>query len=221
MVVGVIFGLVPIIKLRGMDLAQVLRDGARGLSGGSGRRRGREALVVAEMALATLLLTGATLTIRSFRNLQQVDAGFDASNVLTFRLSLPPSRHCRRLNTSGFAVLALVLAAVGIYGVVSSAVSEQTREIGIRLALGAGAGSVRGWVLRTSLAPAGIGLALGLGMAALLAGFLRSILFGVAPLDPLTFGAVGPLLALVAVGSILIPAFRASRVEPIEALRSE
>ena len=209
MVVGVIFGLVPIIKLRGMDLAQVLRDGARG----------REALVVAEMALATLLLTGATLTIRSFRNLQQVDAGFDASNVLTFRLSLPPSRHCRRLNTSGFAVLALVLAAVGIYGVVSSAVSEQTREIGIRLALGAG--GVRAWVLRTSLRPAGIGLGVGLGLAALLAGFLRSILFGVAPLDPLTFVVIAPVLALVAVGAISVPATRASRVEPLEALRSE
>ncbi len=77
----------------------------------------------------------------------------------------------------------------------------------------------RPWAGFASMSPGG--LAVGLGLAALLAGFLRSILFGVAPLDPLTFGVIAPVLALVAVGAILVPATRASRVEPLEALRAE
>jgi putative ABC transport system permease protein len=420
-----------------MDLAKVLHEGGRGQSGGLGRRRGRTLLVVAEMALAVLLVIGAGLTIRSFRNLQQIDPGFDGRNVLTFRLTLPAARYpeaervegfyqnlgdqVRRLpgvraagfvrvlplaaeigdaglqiegrpptppNTpglsadwqavspgffeamgmrlasgrffdgtdtkggmqvvminqalareyfpgedplgkrlqifggdqqpwrtivgvvadyhhnglltpvkrawfvpqnqwaisnggrarrsmtmairtsadpvpllepvrsivrkmdpdlpltqvttmdavlsaatqeqrftvglmAGFAALALMLAAVGIYGVISYSVSQRTREIGIRLALGAGVGEVRSLVLRQGMAPAVTGIVIGLGLAVLLTRYLRTLLYGVAPLDPLTFGTIPVLLLMVAVVSVLIPAARASRVAPVEALRGE
>ncbi len=434
---GVLFGLIPVAQVSRMDLAKVLHEGGRGQSGGRGRRRGRTLLVVAEMALAVLLVIGAGLTIRSFRNLQQVDPGFDGRGVLTFRLTVPAARYneveraegfyrdladqVRRLpgvraagyvrvlplaaeigdaglaiegrpptppNThglsadwqavstgffqamgmrlasgrfidatdtrtsmpvvminqalareyfpgedplgkrlrifggdnqpwrtivgvvgdyhhngllsqvkrawfvpqdqwslssggqprrsmtmairtsadpealaatvrsmvgkmdpdlpltqvttmdavlatatqeqrftmalmAGFALLALVLAAVGIYGVISYSVSRRTREIGIRLALGADVGSVRSLVLRQGMAPAVTGIALGLGLAALLTRYLRTLLYGVAPLDPLTFGTIPVLLLTVAAASVLIPAARASRVAPVEALRGE
>ena len=122
---------------------------------------------------------------------------------------------------AGFALLALVLAAVGIYGVIAYSVSQRTREIGVRLALGADIGRVRALVLRQGLAPAGIGVAAGVAAAALLTRYLGSLLYGVAPLDPLTFGTIPLVLLAVAAGSVLIPAVRASRVEPVEALRAE
>ncbi len=434
---GVLFGLLPVAQVSRMDLAKVLHEGGRGQSGGLGRRRGRTLLVVAEMALAVLLVIGAGLTIRSFRNLQQIDPGFDGRNVLTFRLTLPAARYpeaervegfyqnlgdqVRRLpgvraagfvrvlplaaeigdaglqiegrpptppNTpglsadwqavspgffeamgmrlasgrffdgtdtpggmqvvminralareyfpgedplgkrlrifggdqqpwrtivgvvadyhhnglltpvkrawfvpqnqwaisnggrarrsmtmairtsadpvpllepvrsivrkmdpdlpltqvttmdavlsaatqeqrftvglmAGFAALALVLAAVGIYGVISYSVSQRTREIGIRLALGASVGEVRSLVLRQGMAPAVTGIVIGLGLAVLLTRYLRTLLYGVAPLDPLTFGTIPVLLLMVAVASVLVPAARASRVAPVEALRGE
>jgi ABC-type antimicrobial peptide transport system permease subunit len=122
---------------------------------------------------------------------------------------------------AGFAVLALVLAAVGIYGVISYSVSQRTREIGIRLALGADVAKVRSLVLRQGMAPAVTGIAIGFGLAVLLTRYLRSLLFGVAPLDPLTFATIPVLLLMVAAASVLIPAARASRVAPVEALRGE
>jgi predicted permease len=433
---GVLFGLIPVARVSRLDLARALHDGGRGQSGGLGRRRGRTLLVVAEMALAVLLVIGAGLTIRSFRNLLQVDPGFDGRKVLTFRLTLPAARYpeaagvvrffenladqvrqvpgvtaagyirvlplaaeigdaglqiegkpvpsdqqgrsadwqgvtpgffeamgmrlssgrffdatdvpdgvqtvminealareyfpgenplgqrirvfggdqspwrivvgvvgdyhhnglltpvkrawfvplnqwansaggnTRRAMTlaikstgdprslieparamvhrmdpdipitqittmeevlaaatqeqrftmalmAGFAGLALVLAAVGIYGVISYSVSQRTREIGIRLALGADVGAVRALVLRQGLMPAISGIAIGVGLAVLLTRYLRTLLYGVAPLDPLTFGTIPVLLLVVAAASVLIPAVRASRVMPVEALRGE
>ncbi len=433
-VTGVVFGLLPALSLSDIPLSQRLRDGGRGQSEGPGAWRGRSALVVAEMALAVLLVIGAGLTIRSFINLLDIDPGFDPSNTLTLRLSLPQSQYpddpsvvtfyqqlgdeVRRLPgvtaagfvrvlpladdigdwgteiegkpvapgetgrsadwqvvtpgyfeamkvrlvsgrlldgrdtpdgvpviainetlakeyfpgenplgqrirmggpdrpwraivgvmgdvhhqsltmpvkrkwfvphsqwakstgnprramtlvarttgdprallepvaalvhernpdlaiskvatmeevlaaatreqrftmalMSGFAALALVLAAVGIYGVISYSVSQRTREIGIRLALGAQTGAVRALVLRQGLAPALVGIGSGVLLALLLSRFIRNLLYGVAPVDGLTFVAIPVLLLLVATAAVFLPALRASRVEPVEALRGE
>jgi predicted permease len=122
---------------------------------------------------------------------------------------------------SAFAALALVLAGVGIYGVISYSVNQRTREIGIRLALGARTGSVRNLVIRQGLVPALAGIGVGLGAAAMLTRFLATMLYGVAPIDALTFTAIPIALLLVAAGSVFLPALRASRIEPLEALRAE
>lgn len=435
LVTGVLVGLVPAARGSRVNLSDALRDGSRGQTGGAARRRGRAILVVAEMALAVLLVIGAGLTIRSFVNLQAISPGFDAQNALTLRISLPASRHPtgqhvvdfyqrlgdevrqlpgveaagfvrllplaseigdagiqidgkpvppgepgrsadwqaatpgyfeamrtplvrgrligpedaldgnqvilinetlareyfpgedpigqrirffgnqtpwrtivgvvgdvhhhgitrpvkraffvphaqwpasangsapramtlvvratanprallpaieqaihrldpalpltqvqtleqvvanatreQRFTTAlmgGFAALALVLAAVGIFGVISYAVGQRTREIGIRMALGADVSAVRTLVLRQGMAPAVVGIVLGVGVAALLTRFLGSLLYEVAPLDALTFAFIPVLLLAVAAGSVLIPAVRASRVAPVEALRQE
>ncbi len=431
---GVLFGLIPASGVARIPLALALRDGARGQSDGKERRRGRTMLIVAEMGLAVLLVITAGLTIRSFRNLQQIDPGFDAEKVLTLRLTLPASQyetsasvtafyqnlrdqvkrlpgvqeagfvrllplaseigdaglaidgkpipeglpgrsadwqtvtpgyfetmriklvrgrvfdvsdtpdgvpviainetlareyfpdedpvgqrirvggqtrpwrtvvavvgdvHHNQITTpvkrawfvphnqwtlsydnprrsmilvartagdplgllrpveetihrmdqnltlsqistleavlagatreqrftvalmTGFALLALVLAAVGVYGVISYSVSRRTREIGIRLALGADVGKVRSLVLTQGMVPAVAGVAFGLVAAMLLTRYLRAMLYGVAPLDLLTFTIIPLLMLLVAAASVLIPAARASRVQPVEALRSE
>jgi predicted permease len=120
-----------------------------------------------------------------------------------------------------FAVLALVLAAVGIYGVISYSVHQRTREIGIRLALGAEVGGVRALVVRQGMLPAGIGIVVGLAAAFGLTRFLGSLLYGVAPTDLATFTVIPVILFGVAIMSVLLPAMRASRVAPVEALRAE
>ncbi|MEO5798325.1 MAG: ABC transporter permease [Gemmatimonadales bacterium] len=434
LVTGALFGLLPVARVSQLDLANALRDGSRGASDGAERKRGRTLLVVAEMALAVLLVISAGLTIKSFRNLMQVDPGFDTRGVLTMRTSLPSATYAdenavlnfyrnfgnevrqlpgvqfagfgrvlplaaemgdagiaieahptpagvpgnqadwqaaspgyfeamkirlitgryidntdtkeglqtavinealakeyfpgenpigqrvrmggqdrpwrvvvgvvgnyhhngltasfkraffipaeqwsnsygqpRRAMTlivrssgnpkeligpvaaiarglapdvpvtqittmddvlsaatqeqrftmalmAGFALLALVLAAVGIYGVISYSVSQRTREIGIRLALGADVASVRSLVLRQGMVPAVIGIGVGLASALLLTRYLGSLLYGVAAIDAFTFATIPLLLLIVAAGSVLLPAMRASRVEPVEALRGE
>jgi hypothetical protein len=120
-----------------------------------------------------------------------------------------------------FALLALTLAAVGIYGVISYSVTQRTREIGIRLALGSDVRGVRELVLRQGMRPAYWGVALGVAGALVLTRFLRAILYQVAPLDWVTFLLVPVLLLGVAALAVLIPAVRASRVAPVEALRME
>ena len=118
----------------------------------------------------------------------------------------------------GFAGLALLLAAIGTYGVLSYMVTERRREIGIRMALGAERGSVLGQVLKQGLLLAGIGVAAGLVGALGLTRLVTSLLFGVQPTDPLTISAVVGTIAIVAAAASLVPAWRASRVDPIVVL---
>ena len=120
-----------------------------------------------------------------------------------------------------FAGLAVVLAAAGVYGVLAFSVAQRTREIGIRMAVGASARSVRWWVLRRALSLAGIGIAAGLGGALLLGRSLERLLYGVAPSDPPTALAAAAMLSAVTLAAALLPANRATRVDPQEALRAE
>jgi putative ABC transport system permease protein len=120
-----------------------------------------------------------------------------------------------------FAVLAVVLAAVGIYGVMSYTVSQRTQEIGVRMALGAQAANVRSMILVQTIKLTTLGVAIGLAGAFLVARFLSSLLFGVGTHDPLTFLGVALLLIVVAVVASYLPARRAMRVNPIVALRYE
>ena len=120
-----------------------------------------------------------------------------------------------------FAVLALVLASIGIYGVMSYVAAQRTREIGVRMALGAQRKDVMALVLGDAARMIFIGVPIGLIAAGLLASQLKSFVFGVSTVDPLTFGGVALLLSGVAFAACLIPAQRAMRVDPIVALRYE
>jgi ABC-type antimicrobial peptide transport system permease subunit len=118
-----------------------------------------------------------------------------------------------------FGGSALLLAAIGIYGLMAFSVEQRTREIGIRIALGAG--NVQTMVIRQGMQLVLLGTVIGVAAALGLTRFLTSFLYGVATLDPAVFIAVPILLAAVALAAIWIPARRASRVDPIQALRCE
>jgi putative ABC transport system permease protein len=122
---------------------------------------------------------------------------------------------------AAFAFLALLLASIGIYGVTSYAVAQRTREIGIRIALGADAHATARMVLRSGLRLAALGVAIGTAAAAVLAPALGALLFGVKPLDGPTYAAVALMLMIVAAGATWIPARRATKVDPMLALRAE
>jgi predicted permease len=119
-----------------------------------------------------------------------------------------------------FTAVALLLASLGIYGVVSYSVNQRTQEIGIRMALGASARSVRWRVLRKTLALAAIGIAIGAVGSFAMARLIGALLYGVAPTDPLTFAAMMVVLTLIALLAGYLPARRASRIDPMSVLRS-
>ena len=126
-----------------------------------------------------------------------------------------------RVMLSLFAGFALILAAVGIYSVVSFTVGQRTQEIGLRMALGADRGQVHRLVVRQALVPVAIGAVVGAGGAVAVSRGLEQMLFEITGTDPFTLVSVGVTLVLVAVVASWVPAFRAARLDPVEALRAE
>jgi putative ABC transport system permease protein len=122
---------------------------------------------------------------------------------------------------SGFGAIALLLAALGIYGVVSYAVARRSREMGIRLALGATGGGVRTMVLRGAMGPVSLGLLVGVAGAWTLSRIMGGLLYEVEPDDPLTLGGVVVLLLMTGLIASWIPARRGTRVDPMVTLREE
>ncbi len=136
------------------------------------------------------------------------------------RLATPLARpRFSALLMSTFAAMALLLAVVGVYGSVAATVAERRRELGIRLALGATANDLRWLVLRQGLLPVALGCALGLGGALILARLLRSVLYGVSPTDPFTHASVTLVVLAAAAVACWVPARRASRMDPVQALK--
>jgi ABC-type transport system, involved in lipoprotein release, permease component len=150
---------------------------------------------------------GTTLT-----ELRTLDAVFSQSLA---------QRRFAMLLVGSFAAAALLLAAVGLYGVIAYGVSQRVHEIGIRLALGARAADVQRLVIREGVTLTLAGLVVGAAAAVALSGLLRRQLYEVSPADPATYVGIGALLVVVAVAASWVPAWRASRVEPVKALRGE
>jgi len=156
--------------------------------------------------------------------LRKIDNDLPLGNVGTLEESLRNSTATRRFNLgliSAFALLALALSAVGLYGVMSYGVNQRTTEIGIRMAVGAQPKDVFKLILREGLVLAVIGTLLGTGAALALTRFLSSVLFGVSATDPAIYLSAAALLLLVAIAACVWPARKASAVQPIEALRYE
>jgi ABC-type antimicrobial peptide transport system permease subunit len=145
--------------------------------------------------------------------------GFAAVAVLISR-SMTSERTLMFLITT-FAVLAMVLAAIGIYGVLSFWVNQRTREIGIRLALGADQKNILAVVLREGIKLTVIGLVIGVPLAMGLMNLLPNVLYGIGPHDPLTFAVIALILGAVATLACYVPARRAANVDPMVALRYE
>jgi ABC-type antimicrobial peptide transport system permease subunit len=166
--------------------------------------------------------TKMTAAIR--REVQAVDANVPVYNVRTLAAQLDESLSQERLVatlSSWFGAFALLLASIGLYGVLAYGVTRRTNEIGLRMALGAERGGVIWMVLREALLLVGMGVAIGVPLALALAQSVSSLLYGLKPTDSLTiFGAVVVLFVVAATASYL-PARRASRVDPMVALRYE
>jgi len=177
------------------------------------------------MSIAARTQGDAASTAQSLKQeIWKVDSQLPVTRVETMSEVAATSFAERRFNMSLlslFAALALVLAAIGIYGVMSNAVTQRTQEIGIRLALGARTVDVLKLIIRNGLALVMIGVAVGLAGAFALTRLMRTLLFGVTPIDGLTIVVVSVVLIAVALIACLIPARRATRVDPLVALRYE
>lgn len=158
---------------------------------------------------------------KTMQSLEPTRAVYDARPLAeSLALTLDAKRFQRMLLVM-FGVTALLLATVGLYGVMSFYVSQRSREMGLRAALGARPEQILGHVFRLGAWMVGAGVARGLGAAAVMTRWLGSLLFGVQPVDPATFAMAAALLSGVAAVAVWIPARRATRVDPMTALRQE
>jgi predicted permease len=176
----------------------------------------------------TLVLRTASnplaMSLSAQKEIAALDPGLPVSNVLTMQQVLGQSMEAAGFSATlvlAFAALSLVLAAVGMFGVLSYMTTQRTGEIGVRMALGAERGQVVRLLLGEGLRPALYGLVLGLLVSAGAVRLIQSMLYGTRPLDPAVFAAVALLLLAVAALSCLVPAWRASGIDPMQALRSE
>jgi len=180
--------------------------------------RVRTNLVVRTQGDPTLMIPRIEGAIRSVDPQQTITAAYTLDDAVSEAVARP------RLVTvllGLFGAMGLVLGALGIYGVLAYLVTQRTREIGVRIALGARTTSVLGMVLGRGLQLAGIGVGIGLGASLLLTRLMSGVLYGVSPTDPVTFAGVALALLAVAALASAIPAFRAARVDPLTALRAE
>ena len=158
------------------------------------------------------------------RALQQIDPDLPLNHIRTQQQQIGASMQQERIFaslTAGFGLLALAPACVGIYGIMAYTVSQRINEIGIRLALGAARGHIRAMVLRETAWLAVAGIIVGLGIAITLMRLVQSMLYGLEPSDPFSLTASALLLLAMALIAGWIPAARASRVEPTEALQHD
>jgi len=154
----------------------------------------------------------------------ELDPQLPLSHVLTMQQIIEQSLGNASLSASlvlGFAVMSLILASVGLYGVLSYLTIQRTGEIGVRMALGAQRGEVVRLMLVDGLRPAFYGLVLGLAASVGAVRLLQSMLYGTKPVDPVIFASVAATLLAVAGLACLVPAWRASRIDPMQALRTE
>jgi ABC-type antimicrobial peptide transport system permease subunit len=175
-------------------------------------------LVIRARTDPTSLIPAATRLVRGIVPNDPIE------NVLTIPQIKDQSVAPRRLNAvlvSSFGVLAVIIAAVGIAGVLAFSVSTRTNEIGVRMSLGAAPGRVQRMILGEGGVLLALGLVLGLLGALLAARAIQGLLFGVAPYDPATFGAVAVLMAVIGIAACWIPALRASRVDPVITMRAQ
>ena len=146
---------------------------------------------------------------------------YDIRTMATLRSETMAQRRFILVLVVAFGLLALGLAAIGVYGVMSLVVSERTREVGVRLALGAHPSDVLAMIVRQALGLAGTGAVIGIAAAAVLTPLMASQLFGIEAIDPMTFAAVPALLMAIAIIAAIVPGLRAMRVDPMTALRYE
>jgi putative ABC transport system permease protein len=209
-----IVGVVGVVKQYGLET-----DGKIATYFPQQQQTSNSMFLVARTSSDAAALSGAVV-----REIHSVDPSVAVYGIRTMQDRLYDSLARQRFSSAllgAFAAFALLLAAVGIYGVMSYLVTQSTHDIGVRVALGAQPGNIVGLVVRQGMELATIGILAGLAGAAALTRVMSSLLFGVSATDALTFCAVAALLALVAFTAIVIPARRATRVDPMVALREE
>jgi predicted permease len=222
-VVRQIVGIVGDVKMDGLDLAASYAtvylpvDQISVASGEDFRSFSLQLAVRTASPPASL----ASAVTQAIHNVDRDQAIMDVMTMDEFIANSLSQRRFSMLLLAAFAVLALVLAAVGIYSVLAFAVRRRVREIGIRMALGAEIKDILRLIVSEGMKPALLGVAIGVAGALALGRVLASLIYGVSATDPLTFTAVAALLATVALIASVIPALRATRIEPTRALRDE